>query len=244
MIGKRAKAKTTNRTLSALARANRFDSIRGDLIMTTATRQTSTAPSADWVPGPLARLTIEQFEAMVGSGVFTKRDRFVLINGLLVSKVTKNPPHVLVARNVRDELNRVVPGGWDVRTEAPVRLPPRSEPEPDVSVARGSKNDYATRHPGPADLAMVVEIAESSVSEDRSLAKIYGPAGIPVYWIVNLKDRQSEVYTLKQKGGYGKPRIFKPGQSVPVEIDGVVVGEVAVSAILPRSEAEEAGDGK
>jgi hypothetical protein len=77
--------------------------------MSTATRQPPAQPAADWIPQPLARLTIDQYEAMVDSGVFTKRDRFHLINGFLVSKVPKNPPHVLVARNVRDELARLFP---------------------------------------------------------------------------------------------------------------------------------------
>jgi Putative restriction endonuclease len=76
-----------------------------------------------------------------------------------------------------------------------------SKPEPDVSIASGDIEDYADRDPGPADLAMVVEIAASSVSEDRQMAKVYGPAGIPVYWIVNLKARQVEVYSLLKRRG-------------------------------------------
>ena len=69
------------------------------------------------------------------------------------------------------------------------------------------------------------------------MADVYGPAGIPVYWIVNLKARQVEVYTLLKRPGasrYGKPRIFKAGQSVPVVIEGVEVGRIAVADILPR----------
>jgi Uma2 family endonuclease len=211
--------------------------------MSTATRQPPPQHPTDWIPKPLARLTIDQYEAMVDSGVFTKRNRLHLINGFLVAKVSKNPPHVLVARNVRDELARLIPTGWDFRLEAPVRLPPTSEPEPDVSMARGSKDDYATRHPGPADLALVVEVAESSISEDRELVNVYGPARIPVYWIVNLKAGQLEVYTLKRRGGYGKPRIFRAGQSVPVVIAGAEVGRIAVSEILPRIAPAAGGNG-
>jgi Uma2 family endonuclease len=68
------------------------------------------------------------------------------------------------------------------------------------------------------------------------MAKVYGPAGIPVYWIVNLKARQVEVYSLlKRRGtsGYAKPRIFRVGQSVPVPIESVEVGRVAVADIVP-----------
>jgi Uma2 family endonuclease len=203
---------------------------------TTTPTRPPTRPASDWIPKRLARLTVDQYEAMVDSGFFTRRDRLQLINGLLVAKVSKSPPHVLTAKNVRDELQQLIPSGWDFRIEDPVRLPPGSEPEPDVSMARGHKRDYATRHPGPADLSLVVEIAESSLAEDRKLAGVYGVAGIPVYWIINLKARQVEVYTLKRRGGYGKPRVFKSGQSVPVMIDGAIVGRIAVDDILPPIE--------
>jgi len=197
---------------------------------------TPTQPPARWIQNRLARLTVDQYEAMVDSGVFTKRDRFTLINGFLVAKVPKSPLHTFTAKHIARKFKGLIPSGWDFRIEDAVRLPD-SEPEPDVSMARGDIEDYADRHPGPADLAMVVDFAASSVSEDRKLADVYGPAGIPVYWIVNLKARQVEVYTLLKRRGascYGKPRVFKAGQSVPVVIEGVEVGRVAVADILPR----------
>jgi Uma2 family endonuclease len=202
----------------------------------TMSTMTPTQPPSKWIQKRLARLTVDQYEAMVDSGVFTKRDRFTLINGFLVAKVPKRPRHTFGVKNLGRKLKDLIPSGWDVRIEDAVRLAD-SEPEPDVSIAHGEIEDYADRHPGPADLAMVVEVAASNVSEDRQMADIYGPAGIPVYWIVNLKARQVEVYTrLKRRGasGYGTPRIFKAGQSVPVVIEGVEIGRIAVADILPR----------
>ena len=201
--------------------------------------------TGQWVPKRLARLTVDQYEAMVNSGVFTKRDRFSLINGFLVGKVPKSPRHTFVAKNLVRKLQRLIPSGWDFRIEDAVRLAD-SKPEPDISVARGDIEDYADRDPKPADLAMVVEVAASNVSEDRQMAGVYGPSGIPVYWIINLKARQVEVYTLlKRRGtaGYGKPRIFKMGQSVPVMIEGVRVGLIAVADILPQSAPTAGGNG-
>jgi Uma2 family endonuclease len=197
---------------------------------------TPTRPPASWIQKRLARLTVDQYEAMVDSGVFTKHDRFTLINGFLVAKVPKSPRHTFTAKHIARKLKGLIPSGWDFRIEDAVRLPD-SEPEPDVSMARGDIEDYADCHPGPADLAMVVEVAASTVSEDRQMADVYGPAGIPIYWIVNLKARQVEVYTLLKRRGasrYGKPRVFKAGQSLPVMIEGVEVGRIAVTDILPR----------
>jgi hypothetical protein len=78
------------------------------------------------------------------------------------------------------------------------------------------------------------------------MASAYGPAGIPVYWIGSLKARKIEVHArLKRRGApaYGEPRVFKPGQSVPVVIEGVEVGQIAVAEILPRITPAAGGNG-
>ncbi len=208
-------------------------------------RMTPTQPPTKWIQKRLARLTVDQYEAMVDSGVFTKRDRFTLINGFLVAKVPKSPRHTFTAEHIARKLKGLIPSGWDFRIEDAVRLA-GSKPEPDISIARGGIEDYADRDPGPADLAMIVEVAASSVSEDRQMAGVYGAAGIPVYWIVNLKAREVEVYTLlKRRGacGYGKPRVFKAGQSVPLLIEGVEIGRIAVAEIVPRVAPAAGGNG-
>ena len=79
----------------------------GALTMATITRQPPLPPK--WIPKRLGRLTVDQYEAMVDSDVFTKHDQFVLINGYLVTKVTKKPPHVIAGELLRDELFALVP---------------------------------------------------------------------------------------------------------------------------------------
>ena len=64
-----------------------------------------------------------------------------------------------------------------------------------MTVIRGTILDYPARKPGPADVALVVEVAESSLREDRKVLARYAWANIPVAWIVNLNDRAVEVYT-------------------------------------------------
>ncbi len=87
-----------------------------------------------------------------------------------------------------------VPSGWDLREEKPVRIPDFDEPEPDLAVVSGTRDDYADHHPGPGDIGLLVEVAESSLAWDRG-AKLaaFARAGVSVYWIVNLIDRQVEV---------------------------------------------------
>ena len=150
--------------------------------------------------------------------------------------MTQNPPHRVADELCGAELDRVVPADrYHVPGAKPVRLPGRdSEPEPDRCVVRGTIRDYEDHHPGPDEIALIVEVADSSLADDRTLAtKVYGPAGIPVYWIVNLVDRQVEVYTNPSPAGYLSTEVFAEGQSVPVVIEGQPLGRIAVSDILP-----------
>ncbi len=171
---------------------------------------------------------------MVASGVFTRFDRFQLIRGLLVAKITQNAPHSTADLLCGEVHERIVPSGWHVRPAKPIRIPSQtSKPEPDRSVARGEIRDYSRRDPEPSDVALVVEVADSRLREARDLIGIYGGGGIPVYWIVNLIDRQVEVHTDPIQGGYRSRTDFEPGQSIPVMIEGRQFGPVHVSDILP-----------
>jgi len=196
------------------------------------------APAAsDWVPLPesIFRVSIEQYEAMVRSGIFTKRDRLQLINGYLVTKpMTQKPPHSTADDLCGKALDRLCPIGWYVRASKPIRLPnTTSMPEPDRCVVRGDIRDYAARDPEPIDIALVVEIADSSLSEDRDMARIYGASAVPVYWIVNLVNRQVELYSGPSPAGYRYCEVLKSGQQIPVFAGGVEIGRIGVDDILP-----------
>jgi Uma2 family endonuclease len=186
------------------------------------------------VPAPLYRMSLEKYEALVASGAFGPKDRLHLINGFPVAKMTQNDPHCTADDLCRKALDQVVPAGWYVRSAKSVRLPEQvSKPEPDHCLVRGSIRDYSQRSPGAADVALVVEFAESSLAQDRKMARIYGSSGIPAYWIINLVDRQVEVYTLPYADGYHSRQDYTAGQEAPVVIDGVEVGQIRVADILP-----------
>jgi Uma2 family endonuclease len=182
---------------------------------------------------PPFHMSVDQYDKLVHSGVFTKRDKLQLVDGILVSKVTQNPPHSVADLLCGKALARVIPVGWHVRPDKPVRLPPDGEPEPDQCVARGAERDYLQRHPGAADVGLLVEIADVSLGADREMARTYGARGIPVYWIVNLRDSQVEVHTEPTADGYGSLQIFGRGEEIPVVLDGTLVGRIAVSDIVP-----------
>jgi Uma2 family endonuclease len=203
------------------------------------------APESGWIPSPLYRMSVDEYEAMVESGALKSRNRFHLINGYLVAKMTQNPPYAIVDELLGPALTRLLPADrYHARGAKPVRLPGRdSEPEPDRCVVRGTARDYEDRHPGPDDIALIAEISNTSLAADRKLAtEVYGPAGIPGYWIINLVHRQVEVYSQPGPHGYGSTEVFVEGQSVPVAIDGQELGRIAVEEILPsRPAAPKAG---
>ena len=185
------------------------------------------------------RLTVDQYDQMVENGILPETNRFELINGRIVEKEVKNPEHSTASERTRRAIQRVLPAGWDTRKEEPIRIPNRrSEPEPDVSVVRGSIDDYATRHPNPEEVALVVEVTRSSVAKDRALARVYGGGGIPVYWIVNVPKRRLEVYKgpgpQQGRGArYPAPKILREPDTVSLEIDGREVGQIAVADLFP-----------
>ena len=113
-----------------------------------------------------------------------------------------------------------------------------SEPEPDVVVARGNARTFAAHHPGPSDIGLTIEVADSTLPGDRAdKARIYARANMGVYWIVNLVDGQIEVYE-NPTGPTATPRYakrtdFGAGESIPMTLDGNVVASIAVRDLLP-----------
>jgi Uma2 family endonuclease len=183
------------------------------------------------------RFSVEHYHAMIRANILTEDDPVELLEGWLVTKMPKNPRHSVVTQLVRDALAQILSSGWYVNAQEPITTA-NSEPEPDVAVVRGNRRQYFACHPGPQDVALIVEVADSSLQRDRSLKKrLYAGAGIPVYWIVNLLDGQIEVYTdpsgPAEQPDYRQQRNYNPADLVPVVIEAREVGHLSVQDLLP-----------
>ncbi len=108
-----------------------------------------------------------------------------------------------------------------------------SEPEPDLTVVRGEIDDYEDRHPDAQDVALIVEIAKSGLAEDRKLAETYGGGGIATYWIVNLVQRQLELYARPNNGSYPPLTVLKRDDFIDLILDDQIVAQIRVSDLLP-----------
>jgi Uma2 family endonuclease len=188
---------------------------------------------SEWIPSPLYRMTLEQYETLVESGAFSEHDRFHLINGFLVEKMTQNDPHATADELCGQALEKAIAPGWHVRSAKPVRLPPNSKPEPDRSVVRGTIRDYSSRSPGPEDIGLILEVSVRSRADDRRQACVYAASGIPYYWIVNVIDCQVEVYLDPTPNGYKFRANYVVGEKVPLVIDGVNLGDIGVDDLMP-----------
>src|SRR5215472_7164417 len=121
-----------------------------------------TAPRRDdRVPASRAmhRFTVEQYERMAELGFLTSSDRVELLEGIIVDKMTQNPPHNAAIDLVRDQLAPLLSPDTRLREQKAIRLG-ESEPEPDLAVVVGPAKRYARRHPGPQDVLLVVEVAD------------------------------------------------------------------------------------
>jgi Uma2 family endonuclease len=198
----------------------------------------ATAPGETDIPDvPIYRLTVEQYHTMARAGILTEDDPVELLEGWLVRKMTKYPPHTLVTHLLRRALECLLPDGWFVSSREPIAIS-GSEPEPDIFVVRGEPRDYRDRHPGPADVGLVIEVADTSLVQDQGAKKrIYARAGIPIYWIANLKKRRYEVYTAPEATGdkatFRERRDYAPTETIPVTLEGIEIGTLNVSVLMP-----------
>ena len=134
-----------------------------------------------------------EYERLIDLGVFQPGDPIELIGGELLVAEPQGAPHYTSIQKTTRVLERAFGPSWNVRTQGPMGLDEESEPEPDVAVVTGEPEDYGRAHPSRADL--VVEVSESSLAYDRGhKGSVYARAGILDYWIVNLVDRNLEVY--------------------------------------------------
>jgi len=200
-------------------------------------RTLATTPALVAPPG-LCRITVDEYERIIQAAALNNPDRVELIDGYLVNKMGESAEHGFATKKTIRALEALLLPGWTWRSEQPVRIPDHDEPEPDVTIVRGTDEDYEHRLPGPDDVGLLIEVSLATLERDRNeKLPAYARGGIPVYWIINLVDRQIEVYTGPGPRGYGSRVDFRRGEAVPVVIDGQSLGQVAVDAILPSTPA-------
>lgn len=183
----------------------------------------------------IRRFSVDEYHRLIQSGVFGVDERFELLDGWIVAKMSRDPIHDAAVQIVDELLRRHLPAGWSVRVQSAITTAD-SEPEPDIAIVRGAARDYLQKHPGPRDTAIVIEVANATLEQDRLLkGRIYAKARMPEYWLVNLVDRQIEVYSDPSSGpaGYERRSIFTAGQFIPFRVEAALIAELPIDELLP-----------
>lgn len=177
--------------------------------------------------------TRTELELLESTGVLAER-HFELIEGELIDKMGKKRKHVSATSETLDTLKELF-GSKFVNSEAPIDVAPEdnsaNEPEPDVIVLRRPSRSFEA-NPAPADLALVVEISESTLRQDLSAkARLYARAGILEYWVLDVKSRRLHVLREPSTGTYQVHLEFAESEFVsPLAKPDRAI---AVAALLP-----------
>ena len=180
------------------------------------------------------RFTVAEYERMVEMGLVPEGRNTEFIRGEVVQKMPHGELHDTGVEFLNEALHGALNRSVTIRCQSAIRLDD-SEPEPDIVVCVRS-GQRGGRHPVPAEIFLVVEVADSSLSGDRTdKLMLYAENNIPEYWIVNLPDDCVEVCTrpVAAEQRYDSRVVYGRGQSVPLTIAGLAPVSVAVDSILP-----------
>ena len=185
------------------------------------------------------KFTVDEYFRMVEAGILKPKERVELIEGEILIMPPIGPRHSGGVNRYVRVFAPLAGSRYTLQIQGPVRLNERSAPEPDVVLAKFREDDYSFAHAGPEDILLIIEVADSSLDYDREVkAHIYGRAGIPETWVLNLPRDCIERFLGPGPDGYGQHTVLRRGEKVsPVSLPDL---ELAVEdLLLPAVAAEE-----
>jgi Uma2 family endonuclease len=159
------------------------------------------------------RFSAREYRRMAETGVLRPDARVELLDGQIIDMSPIGPLHGGVTKRLNRLFTLAANGRWIVSTQDPVQLDDHSEPEPDLVLLKPAPDDYTSRHPGPEDVLLLIEVADTSLPYDRGdKLPAYGRAGVPEVWIVNLAEEAIEVYREPHFQGYARVVVLRTQQ--------------------------------
>jgi len=180
----------------------------------------------------LRKWTVKEYHKLGEMGFFHPEERVELLSGNIIKMSAKGTAHTSATRRTASVLRDLLGNQAAIYTQDPIALDDNSEPEPDIAVVRIDPFDYATHHPTPSEVYLIIEVADSSLTFDREIkAKIYARSGIADYWVLNVGDRQLHVFREPAVDGYQSEVILGETASIsPIEFPAF---NIAIQAMLP-----------
>ena len=151
----------------------------------------------------LAQWSVAEYHQMIAAGLLVDR-RVELLNGQIIEMSPEGPEHRYQCSSLGDRLRLLLRDRAWISEAHPITLDD-SEPEPDLAIVRLPRSAFRDRHPGPADLFWVIEIARSTLTTDLTHKRdLYARVGIPEYWVVDLVNRRVVVFRQPEAGRYSQ----------------------------------------
>lgn len=162
-------------------------------------------------------LTVEEYEALGDAGAITEDDRVELIEGELVAKPKLKSDHAACTFRTQLWFTLRLREVGIVRSQLPIRLPPRSEPEPDVAIVRWRDDYYVRGHPNADVTVLVIEVSDSSLAQDLGAKRaMYAAAGIEEYWVADVRGRRLVVHRQPEGRAYRDVTVLRDGSPTPL----------------------------
>ncbi len=190
-------------------------------------------------PFPVRRFTVEEYHQLIRKGILNEDDPVELLEGWIVPKMPRNPPHDVAINKAQKVFLGHLSPGWELRVQSAITTE-NSEPEPDFAIVPSPPERFLHHHPKPEDIAVVIEVADSSLAHDREAkGRLYARARIPLYWVINLVDSQVEIYSRpsgpETNPGYRRREDYNINDSAPLVIAGQEIAQLNVRDLLPKS---------
>ena len=183
------------------------------------------------------RLTVSDFHRMGEAGIFAAGDRVELIDGEVIDMSPIGALHAAIVARLTAFLCRSVGSGVIVWCQNPIRLDEASEPEPDIALLRPRADGYMSAHPGPEDVLVVIEVADTSLAYDLGVkVPLYARHGIPEAWVIDAATRQTRVFREPSAEGYRRELLVGPEETLASAVlteDAGAAVSVTLSHLLP-----------
>ncbi len=177
------------------------------------------------------RYSVEDYYRMAEAGIIKPDDRLELIEGEIIEMVPIGSRHAAVVTQLQHAFEQAMESLAVVRVQNPIRLSDLSEPEPDIAVLRWRDDFYAGAHPGPADILLLIEVADSTLRYDREIKlPLYARHGIGEGWLVDLENRKMLRFTRPAESGYADERAVD--LSRPLTVPGLDDIRIDLSALF------------
>lgn len=176
------------------------------------------------------RFSVDEYHRMGEAGILNEDDRVELIRGEIVQMTTIGSDHASCVARLNHRLVLALQDRAILWPQNPLTILPDSEPQPDIILLRYRDDFYRHELPGPADVALLIEVADTSVRYDRNVkGPLYAEAGVREYWIVDVSSEAVEVYRDPEAGRFRRVSRAEVGATLtPLAFPDVAVSVAAI----------------